>query len=218
MKFEIVESPKYKKTRTKTKLCFILPAKKNWLVILFYGFLFLNWGIGGLFSVTMFVSEIFTIFSDDGIFFMKIFFILFMIFWIIMWAVSSFFVLVNILWQFKGSEELILTNKSITIKRSLFIISQSNHYDIKSIQDLRINPGKGQVLDFITQNTMAFLFLFKITTGKILFDYGAKSVYFGLALEEAEAKMILEDIKKLKSELFESTEKAEVINSETIVS
>lgn len=160
-----------------------IPSKKQWFQILFIGFWLVGWAFFEFFVAGVLINGIGV--GGPG---------LFMIAWLGMWTIGGGFALYILLWQLLGREMILVSNSGITTSRSLLGFSLfPKEYDSKYIKDLRVSV-------FISANDIfgwsrAFHF-YGLGGGIIAFDYGAKTMNFGIGIDEAEAKQILLKIQK----------------------
>jgi len=112
----------------------------------------------------------------------------FLAFWLIAWTLGGLGVIYLILWSSLGRERLTLRPDALVLRREVLGIGRSREYDIRYIKDLRIAPpaayGYRQGQQF-----------WGLGGGRIAFDYGAKTVSFASAIDEAEAKLLVEQLR-----------------------
>lgn len=96
-------------------------------------------------------------------------------------------VAVGLLWSWNvvGKEVADVNSTSLTIRWALFGFSASREFDLAEIRELRAR-----------EHPTPLWFRPWPAPGSIAFDYGARTYRFGQALDEAEAKWIVEAIKK----------------------
>ena len=112
----------------------------------------------------------------------------FLIFWLLIWTAAGVAAFYGWLSQAVGSELVTLSPGTLKIKRSVFGIEPTREYDATQIRNLRVE------LTVPTwyrpkRNWGAF------DEGTIAFDYGAWTIRFGAGVDEAEASMIIGEIK-----------------------
>lgn len=133
------------------------------------------------------ISVIGTILNSDT----SIFANAFLLFWLVGWTVGGVVALYKISWQLVGREIINVERGLLRIEKSVKGIGRKKVYDIKSIQNIDINPTQdlGDWGGNYNRN------LFGMKGGKIKFDYGMKTIKFANDIDEAEARMIIEKLK-----------------------
>jgi hypothetical protein len=156
----------------------IIPAKKNYFIILFLAFWMIGWFFGE-------VSAINTLLDSDSKA-PK----LFMLAWLGGWSVGGAFAIFIWLWNVKGKEIVRINGIELQHKRDFVLFSRSKEYEIANIKDLRANPQNTSMFGF--NNGMEF---WGFSGGAVAFDYGHSTHKFGSGLDEAEAKHIVQTIR-----------------------
>lgn len=153
----------------------IIPSKKNWFLIVFLGFWLVGWTLGetaALAAITGFLGELGPQRS-------------FVLLWLIFWTIAGFFTLSAFLWNLLGKEIITAIQGQLTIAKKGALFYRTKMYNLNEAQNFRIQQdnysGKYQ-----RRRKNGFWF-----GGIIAFDYGMKTVRFGLGIDEAEAKFIL---------------------------
>ncbi|WP_197407677.1 hypothetical protein, partial [Oceanivirga salmonicida] len=94
-------------------------------------------------------------------------------------------------WFLFGYELIIVENGNLKISKKIWFINLKKEYEIREIKDIAI-----------CQNTLPWLYNmnnrhpFPFGNQKIKFDYGMKTIKFAIEIDEAEAKMIIEKLKR----------------------
>ena len=158
-----------------------IPSKKNWIIIIFLSAWMGGWVMGESFALGQ-------IFNFDS----PIFANAFIFFWLIGWTVGGAFVLYIILWQLIGREKISIDRGIIKLERSVKGIGRKKEYDINSITNIDINPTMDSGIFSNSYNRD----LLGMKGGKIKFDYGMKTIKFARDINEAEAKIIIELLRK----------------------
>jgi hypothetical protein len=162
-----------------------IPTKKNWFIIIFFSV----WLGGWYFGETSAINEIFSKGVNDaaanG----------FMSFWLAGWSVGGIFALSILLWMLFGNEKIVFSKNLIALKKGLldwnFIVKQ---YETSQIKNLELNP-QPTVNEFFGQRRNIGDYA-GFSGGKIRFDYGLKTVKFGVNIDVAEARYLIDEIKK----------------------
>lgn len=155
-----------------------ISSKKQWFQILFIGFWLVGWASGELFAARVLI---------DGIGFGGI--DLFIIAWLGMWTIGGGFALYTLLWQLLGRETILVSSSGVTTSRSILGLSLFHKkYASKYIKDLRVSASISSNYIYGWSRSSRF---YGLGGGLIAFDYGAKTMTFGIGIDEAEAKQIL---------------------------
>ncbi|MEE9443408.1 MAG: hypothetical protein V3V99_12155 [candidate division Zixibacteria bacterium] len=155
-----------------------IPSKKNVFIILFLMFWLAGWCFGE-FTVTkqLLSGEV----ENQGK--------AFMLFWLAMWTVGGIFAIFIWFWNVAGREIIKIDGLQLKIKRAIFNVGLKKEYELVHIKDLRISPESRNIFS----SKSAFQF-WGFGGGIIAFDYGARTYRFGASIDEAEAKIILDNI------------------------
>jgi len=157
-----------------------IPSKKNWFIIIFMIVWMGPWVAGE-------TSVIREIFRSETIVFANAF----QLFWLAGWTFGGIMVIFSILRLLIGKERIIIERGIMTIKKSIFGIGRKRSYEIKSIKNLDINTTSDE-----RNSKKNYRRSIRIKVGTIKFDYGMKTIRFANDIDEAEAKMIIEKLKK----------------------
>ena len=162
------------------QLKIIIPSKKNFLTIFFLVF----WIAGMIFA--------FFTFPQDSDFYETGMPREFSFFWFFGWGIGGVFVAVILFWMILGRETIIFENNICQIKKGILdIVLVNKSYEIKHIKNLELNPLDTET-NFLGQKRTGPEYGFK--GGKIRFDYGMKTKKFAIAVDEAEARFIIDEI------------------------
>lgn len=182
--------PRYTSETTGSSLKFVIPSRKNWSIIIFFGFWLMIWAVGEIALSISFISAIIDIIFDRKVF-EGFFGGIFMLIILAIWTGFASVILYTWLWNITGKEIIEVTDGSIKIAHRIFSFGKPKEYLVAHIKDLRAIP-------FIANEIWGFRIMFRFTwgvpPGTLAFDYGAKTINFGSGCEEAEAKMILKEI------------------------
>ena len=165
-----------------TDLQIIIPAKRNWFVLLFLGAWICGWVMGELFAIG----------SLTGLLFGKSVGSLFILFWLVGWTVGGFFAFNVFLWNLRGKEIVTIGQGTLSIVKKGALIGKSKTYDLKEVKNMRVQDDAPDYGIFGRRNDLA---AFK-QSGIIRFDYGFKTIKFADGIDEAEANYLLEKMKE----------------------
>jgi len=160
-----------------------IPSKRNWFILIFLSFWMIGW-LAGESAVIFSLLSSKTLIAANA----------FMIFWLVGWTVGGAFVIITILWQLFGNEFIQIEKGVLSIKKNIFGIGRQKQYDIRSIKSMTHNPVQDNVF-----GTSVFRYNKRFSglkNGKIKFDYGMDTIQFANDIDEAEAKMLIEKLRK----------------------
>lgn len=193
MAFEELGKPRYTKSESPRGIKIGIPSKKNWFIILFLGFWLIGWAVGEATVIGILIVGFLKFLSgglpDTATTGAEAFGGLFLIAWLGVWTVGGAFAIYAWLWQVKGVEEITISYDSFEIVKKTPIWTRTKKYRLQDVTSLRISNSVTSMWNM--SGGMEFA---GITGGQLAFDYGAKTVRFGIGLDEAEAKYIINDI------------------------
>lgn len=165
-----------------TDLQIVIPAKRNWFIILFLGAWLGGWLMGEFFALGLVTGS----FGHRGPA------NLFVLFWLIGWTVGGFFAFRAFLWNLSGREIITIGQGRLTIDKKGAPLFKSKTYDVNEVKNIRIQEDNFATGPFGIRPTG---FAGLNAGGIIRFDYGLKTVKFADGIDEAEARYILEKLK-----------------------
>ncbi|KOY86700.1 hypothetical protein AD998_11580 [bacterium 336/3] len=164
----------------------IIPIKKNWFLIIFFGaWLCSGWVIGEMIGIIFFILTVFI---------KELYFNLFILFWLCFWTVSGFFIFKIFLWNAFGKEVFTFKKGTLTIRKKGLLLSQPKIYNIQEVKKIRVEQEESTSDKLLYRKNL----IFSHTNGTIRFSYGLQDVKFGDGIDEAEAYFILEKLKSKK--------------------
>ncbi|WP_281616478.1 hypothetical protein [Flammeovirga sp. SubArs3] len=155
-----------------------IPSKKNWFALIFGT----AWMGGWYFGFTSAISS-FGFNTEGG-------FNGFMTFWLIGWTIGGITVVSMLLWGYFGEEKLEFDRQELNFNKTIFGIGIKKKLiknEIKNFRFEKINES------MFGGNRWTF---WGLGPGKIKFDYGFKTYSFGLAVDDAEANYLVEELNK----------------------
>lgn len=193
MAYEKPGNPRYSVERTPTGMIFSIPSRKNWFIILFLGFWLMGWAMGEITVLGILGAGIFE-FMQGGMEDIVekgagAFGGAFLVIWLAGWTVGGAFAIYTWLWQVRGVEQITVSGDSLDIAKKIPVWTRRKKYHIHNVSSLRIASPAASM--WSKSSGMEF---WGISGGLLAFDYGAKTVNFGMGLDEAEAKMILREM------------------------
>lgn len=161
-----------------------IPSKKNWFIVAF----FTIWIIGWYQGETSALKELLAV---DSISLNS-----FLLVWVTLWTIGGLFAVGVLLWTLFGFEKILIDKRNFTLSKGILNISLSSKtYDINSIKNLELNPESSNSNSlFMQKRNMGEFYGFK--GGKLRFDYGMKTIKFGIGIDKAEALHLLNLITK----------------------
>ena len=155
-----------------------IPSRKNWFALIFGTAWMGGWyfGFTSAISVGGFGSEG----GFDG----------FMAFWLIGWTVVGLAILTILLWGYFGEESLELSRQELKFNKTIFGVGLKKTLAKNEIKNFRFEKINESMFG---GNRWAF---WGLGPGKIKFDYGFKTYSFGLAVDDAEANYLAEELNK----------------------
>ncbi|MBN9419774.1 hypothetical protein ABS71_02695 [bacterium SCN 62-11] len=149
-----------------------IPARRNWFFLLFIGFWLCGWATGWVAVAQQLVSGKGSLFEFA---------------WLGAWTVGGCFAFLAWLWTLAGREVILWNVSGLVHRLEIGPFSRSYEYEGREIQNLRYSEdaqsrrnGPGP------------------WGGNLRFDYGAKTHAFGLGVDEAEGKQILDALQRAR--------------------
>jgi hypothetical protein len=103
--------------------------------------------------------------------------------WLAIWVLVSAYALFAWLWQVAGREVIAVRAGALVLRREIFGIGRSWEYDLRHVRDVRALPT-------VTTDWTSSLQGWGVASGAMAFDYGPRTYRFAGGLDEAEAKEI----------------------------
>ena len=170
----------------------VIPSIKNYIILILLCMWWLGWLFGAIAATGFLLTTIFGVIIDSDS--LPIWVPLFISFWLIAWLLGGLSVLWIILWLAVGKEVMILDSISLIIEKRVFRICRRKHYLLSDINNFRINPvNTGGMPQLIRIKALE---QFGSKNATLAFDYGMKTMKFATAIDEAEARYILELFKQ----------------------
>ncbi len=158
-----------------------IPSRKYWALILFLAVWLAAW----TFSEIRILREVVCGFCGSTLLISEVEFFGFLA----VWTLGGLFVLLSLLWQLIGKEEIQVTAESIMVSRVIGFLRTSREYASQYVRGLRISTFGPTYLikaDAWLSSHAGF--------GTVLFDYRTKTIRFGIAVDWDEAMQIIEEI------------------------
>jgi hypothetical protein len=122
---------------------------------------------------------------------------LFLLFWLGGWVFGELFALSTLCWLNFGAEVLRVSRGDLEVSATIFGLARRRLYKGTIIRDLQVSPRLQTAGDFGQASIPGIPFFGTQQSGRIKFTYGAKTVFIGPDLDEAEAALIVEKLRPL---------------------
>ena len=153
----------------------VIPARRNWFVVLFL----IAWLGGWVFGEASASSQLLRHEDNDTAF---------LAFWLLGWTIGGAFAATAVVWQLAGREIISITSSTLLHRAEAFGLGWSRSYKASEVRNLRSTEYASSAL----ANQRSWL---PPVTGSgfgpVAFDYGARTIRMAPSLEEAEAKMLV---------------------------
>ena len=157
----------------------IIPARRNWFVLIFIPFWLAIWTVGGM-------AAFYDLLANPGSP------RLFLTIWLIGWAIGWLFAASWLGWNISGREELSVTNDALVKGWRVLGFGREKRYDLSQIRGLSVGTPPFPY----GQMRISYPPFLPMTFGPLKWNYGASTVYAASGLSEGEAEMILVELQK----------------------
>jgi hypothetical protein len=189
--------PRYVMDELPGGILFTIRQKRNWFGILFLAFWLAFWLMGEVLVLGIVVVGLLNLLLNRrppgpaewgvGIFLLA---------WLGGWTVGGLFAIRAWLWSVAGREVISVRADFLRIERGVPLWHRAEEYRMADISSLRLSQPS-----LSASESTRHAQLWGVYGGLLAFDYGASTVRFGIGLEEAEAKQILNQIGQRYSHL-----------------
>ena len=150
-----------------------LPAKRRF----FAACLSIVWLVFWLYALVAVTAQLF---QNTG------FASIFLLIWVLGWIIVGILAVATLLWLVAGRETLILSDKTLTITRSIPVWSHRAEYPLKHVQDIRLRQQR--------KRRNKAMGVFNRAQGEIIFTYDDRTIGFGLELDQTDAEILMKRI------------------------
>jgi len=157
----------------------VIPARRNWFVMLFL----VAWLGGWAFGEVSAANELFRGEGKAPIGFLA--------FWLVGWTIGGAFAFAAVVWQLAGREVITVNSASLSHRIEAFGIGHRRSFRTTEVRNLRATEYSAN--PFTNQRSW-FPPLLGSGYGPVAFDYGARTIRVAPSLEEAEAKMLVQQL------------------------
>ena len=169
-RFESIKSPGSLEIRIK-------PENEDRFQTYFLGFWFVGWTYGWLAVFVTLISKSLSFVS------------LFMLVWLVFWTIVGLFAGLWLAWKAKGFEQITVDSNILKIKHNIFWLGPEKCYSMNNCHDLRAAGYFGK------ERNESIFHQIGMRGGVVAINNGEEVIRFGVALEEKEAKEIVDLIK-----------------------
>ena len=157
----------------------VIPARRNWFVLVFL----LAWLGGWVFGELSASSELFRGADKTPVGFLS--------FWLVGWTVGGIFAAAAVLWQIAGREIITLESGNLSYRVEALGIGRTRSFRASEVKSLRSTDYA--ISTFANQRNW-FPPVLGSGFGPVAFDYGARTFRVAPSLDEAEAKMLVAEL------------------------
>ena len=155
-----------------------IKAARSWFALPFITLWLLIWSIGGIATMSQLAGK----------------FDLFLLVWLCLWAGGCLLAAVTIAWQLGGAEIIRSVGGDLEVGYAMPGRSGRRLFRGSEIGRLRVRGGAGEIVGMMHSAYPPFLSGQR--AGSISFDHGARTHRFAIGLDEAEAAMIVDYLRK----------------------
>jgi hypothetical protein len=154
----------------------VIPAGRNWFVMLFLPVWLLGWSAGGISAFAQIMAG-----EDVG----------FLLVWLTFWAVGMIFAISWLGWQLSGKEILFVERGALVRAWRMPGFGREKRYDVAKVKNLSACSAPFPY-SMMRVSSPPF---FPMTFGSVKWNYGASTIFAGAGLSEAEGEMIVDRLK-----------------------
>lgn len=160
-----------------------IPAPRNWFILLFLTTWLGGWAIGWCFAFFAIISNMGNALIGVN---------LFLLFWLIGWTFGGLVAIRTWLWMLFGKEIISIENNYLDITRKGDLLSKTKQYDLKKATNFEVvdTPSFGYF-----SNGFANQPYNSASAGTLKFDYGLKTIRFGIGIDGAEGRFLLKQFR-----------------------
>jgi hypothetical protein len=173
-------APRFRMQPGPDGLSAVIPARRNWFVLFFL----VAWLCGWVFGAMSVTGELFRPSERTPVAFLA--------FWLTGWTIGGVFVVTAVLWQLAGREIITINSLSLSYRLEAFGIGHSRSFHASEVRHLRATEYQANAF---TNQRSWFPQFFGSGVGPVAFDYGARTIRMAPSLEEAEAKMLVGELR-----------------------
>ena len=176
-----LSAPRYSLEQTAEGLRVTIPARRNWFVLLFLLVWFAGWLFG---EVTVSNQVIHPVRNEPDR--------LFLVVWLLAWTIGGAFAIAAAAWQLAGREVITFDSATLSHRVEAFGIGRTRTFRLADVRRLRATEWSNSPF---SNQRMWFPPVFGGGYGPLAFDYGARTFRIAPGLDEAEANMLVQELK-----------------------
>jgi hypothetical protein len=115
----------------------------------------------------------------------------FLAFWLVGWTLGGAFAISAVLWQLAGREVITVNSVALSHRVEVFGFGRTRTFRASDVKSLRSTEFASNAF---TNQRAWFPPLAGSGYGPVAFDYGARTIRIAPSLEEAEAKMLVQEL------------------------
>ena len=165
-------------SQTPEGLLISIPSRRNIFLVLFLCLWLVGWGFGEIAAC----RELFDPQKNTADLFLAV--------WLTGWTLGGGAALYILSWMLAGREVVALRPDALVNRRILWGFDRAREYDLPQVKNLRVAP-----LVWNPSDWNGALQFWGIGGGPIAFDYGAKTIRIASGIDEAEARLIVNELK-----------------------
>jgi hypothetical protein len=158
----------------------VIPARRRWWVLLILAAWEVGWAVG---EVTVIISLVHGRHRSVDIF---------LVAWLVLWTTGGAAVALLVAWMAAGKEIIRVGGGELATRQAIGSFSRKREYDVNDVRKLRITP---EIVGPLPPG-MAFRW-FGPSSGRISFDYGARTYRLAAGVDDAEAEAILGELRAI---------------------
>ena len=158
-----------------------IPAKKDWSLLALLGFWLCGWTVGGILAFDNLRSGA----GQSGQFWP-------MLLWLGIWLIGEVLMGYCIVWFLTGAEIARIRGSNLELVHRILGYERKRSFRGLDIRNLSAREPDSNV----RRKTLATPLGSPSHTSCVKFDYGARTVYFAMGLDEAEGRQIVEQLKR----------------------
>lgn len=163
---------------TPAGLAFTIPAKRSLPQLFFTGLWMAGWGVGETVVIRQLTSGGPRSVAD-----------LFLLGWLVAWTVAGVVVAHSWLWTAFGRERMVLRPAVLSLERKILGLGRTRQYDLGQVSNLRVATWGDDPPDDASSPRRRGR---GRQRGAVAFDYGPETVRFAEAVDDAEARLLVE--------------------------
>ena len=173
------QAVRYRSELTPEGFRIVIPVRRNWFILLFICAWLGGWVFGESSASRQLIAG-----SDRTP-------VAFLSFWLLAWTMGGVFALATVLWQLAGREILTISPTIFSYRAEAFGLGRTRSYRAADVRALRLSAYSAS---YFTQQRNWLPPIVGSGFGPIAFDYGARTFRFAPSLDEAEAKLLINDL------------------------